>query len=172
MGLVQLLFRAFHLIHALFKGLDDDDYGRGRAAAVSEFEASALTELSASVRRFAPVPLKPDSVDVSAQPLVMVSNQYPRSFQLKDVLVEVGSVQKLWDAASTDEPNEEDNLVAVAAHIYNPEALASNPYEAVVTSSTPGFRNTIQPYQGFYVKLQGAALNAGAKATLWIPQVE
>ncbi len=154
----------------LFKGLDADAYGRGAARDASIFSGSpALDDLSPSVRRFAPVPLKPSGVDVTAQPFVMISNQYPRAFELKDVLIELSGgaagLLELWEAAST-------NAVEAAVYVYNPQALASNPYEAVVATAIPGFATSIQPYQGFYVKLQGLSLNLAPDATLWVPQVE
>ncbi len=157
-----------------FLGIDSDPNGRGAAvnADDAKFTAVANAGLGANVRRFAPVELKPANTDVSDKPFVMVSNLYPRAFDVNNLVIEVIDPPSGVDVVELFR-NQGLNPAEGTVYVYDPQALASNPYLPITATGTPGFDQRIAPYQGFYVQLKEfIASEQGAEVILYIPQEE
>ncbi|NRB72119.1 MAG: hypothetical protein HRU51_09425, partial [Xanthomonadales bacterium] len=157
-----------------FLGIDSDPNGRGAAvnADDAKFTAAANAGLGANVRRFAPVELKPANTDVSDKPFVMVSNLYPRAFDVNNLVIEVIDPPSGVDVVELFR-NQGLNPAEGTVYVYDPQALASNPYLPITATGTPGFDQRIAPYQGFYVQLKEfIASEQGAEVILYIPQEE
>lgn len=95
---------------------------------------------------------------------LQIANPFPRVIQWSDMRFAPPSGGVIdMDAAETA------GWITAAAHVYDPDPMMGQTYRAVTT--TPGFDNQVQPYEGFWITvLEKAAVDGEADGgTLILP---
>ena len=96
--------------------------------------------------------------------MAMLPNPFPKAFDASRILV-ANSNTGLTTLGSTTSKLYVENAVLWAYDTVNPDIPSGQDYRAVVPTATPGFSATIEPYQGYWLKL----LPAATEPSLLIP---
>jgi hypothetical protein len=107
----------------------------------------------------------PTGTENGGEPVsVMLGNPFPRSFDASRILVSNANTGLVTLGSPTSKLYVEDAILWVYDTV-NPDIPSGQNYRAVVATATPGFSATIEPYQGFWLKL----LPAATQPSLLIP---
>ena len=94
----------------------------------------------------------------------MVGNTFPRAFYWDNVIVSTSQGITRMDAAAAVTV-----IKDATAYVYDLSTTDGNGQHYRAVTTTPGFTNKIEPYQGFWVKVIDDGVTPNTNVELWLP---